>query len=229
MQNKHSTLVKKQFEFESDTYDNEIKSILPKYDKMCNLIIKNLKFKKKNIDVLDLGIGTGYITHKILDKYSKANVIAIDLSKKMMQNAENRLFAFKGQIKYIESDMIYYKPKQKFDLIIATLSIHHLTAKQKQKLYIKLSSALKPKGLFIIGDLTKGNTLKETKIIETNFKKHLIKEFGKIKGNKYWKILEKEDMPESPNNQLLFLSKAGFKSTKLIWQKDNLAIIISSK
>lgn len=228
MVEKHSLMIKKQFESEADSYDAEIRSVFPQYDDLCNNLVKKIFFRKKNLEILDLGIGTGYVTNKLLVKYPYARITAIDLSKKMLLNAKKRLSKYTSQIKYIEEDMIKYETNQKFDLIMGTLSIHHLTQKQKQKLFIKLYSYLESNGIFIIGDLIKGNTAKETKIINTNFKNHLLKIFGSKLGLSYFKLFKKEDIPESLKNHLRLLEKSKFNA-KIIWHRDNLAIIIAKK
>ncbi len=219
----------KVFDGEYKTYDKEISLVMPSYLEMQKTLTNKLRFKTKKLTILDLGIGTGQFTKIILDKFPQSNVVAIDISKKMMQTAKQRLKKYLKQITFVCQNFYKYKPKEKFDLVVATLSIHHLNKKQKQKFFYFVKEFLKPKGLFVIGDLIIGDTKKETDKIESNWHKYLIKTFGTNRAKEWFTLYKQEDIPESIDNQLKWLRNAGFKKAECVWKEKNLAVIIASR
>lgn len=222
--------IKKQFEFEANTYDSEIHLIFPKYKEMCETIVSKLPYKKNDkFKILDLGIGTGYLAEHIIKKFPNVKIIGIDISKNMMSLAKRRLDNYQHNTKFFISSIQYFSFVEKFDLVLGTLSIHHLTKEEKQSLYNKVHSHLKPKGLFIIGDMIKGNTKALNEKLYRNFKSQIIKSYGREQGTKNYNLWHKEDIPESINDTISMLKQSKFKLPKSIWTKDNLAIIISNK
>lgn len=136
MTKKHSKIVKTQFDTEYETYDQEIRDVFPFYEKMHKKVTSAVDFQNNSeLTILDLGIGTGQTTLDLLIKFPNAKITGVDVSPKMFGVAKNRLRELAKQVKFIEADMIDFKPTQKFDVCIAVLSIHHLNQREKQKLF----------------------------------------------------------------------------------------------
>ncbi len=231
MKQKHSKIVKKRFDSEFESYDKKIRDILPYYEKMQSEVIKLVKFEQDaRLKILDLGIGTGQTAFELLQKFPHSYVDGIDLSKKMMDIAKSRLRQFSQRVNFIESDMIDFKPKQKYDVCIAVLSVHHLNSMQKQEMFVKIFNNLKPNGIFVIGDLIIGNSKGETNRLEKMWKKYLIKTFGRDKAKKLFDDPHKEeDIPDSIDNQLKWLKESGFKWVECKWKKINCAVLFGKK
>jgi len=212
MVKEHSKIVKEQFEAEYETYDKEVRDVLPYYEEMHRKVIECIDFdKNKELNILDLGIGTGETALGLLRKFPKSRLIGVDLSPKMFGVAKNRLKKFSKQVKLVESDMIEFEPSQKYDICVAVLSVHHLNQKEKQQLFVKIFNSLNEKGIFVIGDLIIGDSEKETNQLEKQWEEHLIKKLGKKEAENWMELYRKEDIPDSINNQLQGLKKAGFK------------------
>jgi len=175
--------IKNQFDLEYLEYDKEINLVFPKYNEMCETIVSKLPYKKNDkFKILDLGIGTGYLAEHIIKKFPNVKITGIDISKNMMSLAKRRLDNYIHNTKFFISSIQYFSFLEKFDLVLGTLSIHHLTKDEKQSLYNKVHLHLKPKGIFIIGDLIKGNTKASDEKFERNQLKQLENSFGKTKG-----------------------------------------------
>lgn len=230
MVKEHSQIVKEQFEAEYEEYDKNIRDVLPNYEEMNKKVIEEVNLNKwRELEILDLGIGTGQTAIRLLEKFPKSRVTGIDLSPKMLERAKNRLIKFLDRVKFIEGDITDFKSSQKYDACVAVLSVHHLNQKEKQQLFSKIFNSLSEKGIFVIGDMIIGDSEKETNQIEGEWEKHLIRKLGKKEAENWMKIYRKEDIPDSINNQLQWFRKAGFSEVKCGWNKLNCAVFYGKK
>lgn len=230
MVKEHSQIVKKQFETEYEEYDKNVREVLPDYEEMNKKVIEEVNLDKGGeLEILDLGIGTGQTAIGLLEKFPKSRVTGIDLSPKMLEMAKNRLIKFSDRVKFIEEDIIDFKPSQKYDAGVAVLSVHHLNQKEKQQLFLKIFNSLNEKGIFVIGDMIMGDSEKETNQIEGGWEEYLIRKLGKKEAKNWMKIYKKEDIPDSINNQLQWLKKVGFSKVKCSWNKLNCAVFYGKK
>jgi tRNA (cmo5U34)-methyltransferase len=101
--------------------------------------------------VADIGAGTGLLSKLIIDSYPKAKITLVDISEEMLNIAKNRLKQYPN-IEYNLSDYSKQLPAGNFDLIVSSLSIHHLSDKSKIK------EILYPNGIFINADQILGKS-----------------------------------------------------------------------
>lgn len=78
----------------------------------------NKYFKNENIDILDMGTGSGCIAITIKKNLPKSNVDALDISKEALSIATMNAQNNNTNITFIESDMTTYKDKL-YDVIIS--------------------------------------------------------------------------------------------------------------
>ncbi len=115
-------------------------------NEIYNCILEN---SSKNI--LDIGFGTGTLTTKLYEK--GCNIYGQDFSDKMVELAKNKMpnsKLFKGDI---SKGLVEELKKQKYDAIIATYSLHHLTDKDKVNFIKELIKLLREKSIIYIGDV----------------------------------------------------------------------------
>ena len=92
MKKSHSKVVKEIFDAEYDEYDKNVRDTLPHYEEMNQKVIELVENKpNKILDILDLGIGSGFTAIGLLEKFPNSRLTGIDLSKKMIEMAKNRL------------------------------------------------------------------------------------------------------------------------------------------
>ena len=137
---------KKIFDAQAEHYDegHDGKFVRVIYD---GIIKSALKVKPESI--LDLGCGNGNILSR-LSENSEAELYGIDLSEKMIEEAEERLNG-KARLTIGDAEMLPYK-EGSFDLVICNASFHHYPNPEKALLEIK--RVLKPNGTLILGDPT---------------------------------------------------------------------------
>jgi len=96
-------------------------------------LIKNIlkqvlaEIKKDKLNVLDLGAGTGNITLKLLDNEKVESVLAVDLSKEMLDELEKKAKDNpKLKIANKPADIFLMDDDEKYDLIVISSVLHHL-------------------------------------------------------------------------------------------------------
>lgn len=130
-------------------YDEQRRFFIPCFDDYYATSISFLASIKTDIhSVLDLGAGTGLLTHFLYQKYPKANYTLVDISEDMLEIAKSR-FDGQANFSYLVSDYSQQFPDSNFDLISSALSIHHLEHDAKNELYTKAYEHLNTGGIFI--------------------------------------------------------------------------------
>ncbi|MFK5883671.1 MAG: class I SAM-dependent methyltransferase [Candidatus Izemoplasma sp.] len=117
--------------------------------------------------ILEMGIGTGEITRKLYDE--GLNITGVDLSEKMI--AESRISM--PNVRYINKDFtksLKVLKDTKFDVIIFSYSIHHVTIKNQLSLLNSLMININIGGIIIISDVMT-NTIKELDNISLKYHK----------------------------------------------------------
>lgn len=140
-------------------YDEWIKVALPDYDAIFAIARDLIPFEmEKSIDVLDLGAGTGLFSQHVLEKYPQARFTLIDVAEEMLAVGRSRFKNNIDQFKFLVDDYRQINSAAEFDLVVSSLSIHHLTDEEKQNLFHRVYTALRGGGVFINVDQVKGPT-----------------------------------------------------------------------
>jgi 2-polyprenyl-3-methyl-5-hydroxy-6-metoxy-1,4-benzoquinol methylase len=94
-------------------------------DNSFNYLYKTLRKSilkyKKDMSILDIGCGNGYLTKKITKGFK--NIVAIDNSKSAIKFAKKK---YKGNVKFINVDLNNYIIKKKFNIILLIEVIEHI-------------------------------------------------------------------------------------------------------
>jgi tRNA (cmo5U34)-methyltransferase len=111
-----------------------------------------------SVEVLDLGAGTGLFSKHVLEKYPKANFVLYDLGEKMLEVARKRFKNYSQQFEYVLGDYRKLQGGEEYDLVISSLSIHHLEDREKRELFGSIYTLLRKGGIFINIDQIRGET-----------------------------------------------------------------------
>ena len=140
--------------FESERYDISHFSIelsIPHWQKVLN----NLNVSEgKNLNVLDFGCGTGFVTDQIINSSffnEDINITCYDLSPDMVEVCEKKFSKFQN-INYLsdsEGFEILKNKIGKFDVIICNALIHHVL--DHKELFRIFDESLVDNGILIIG------------------------------------------------------------------------------
>lgn len=135
-----------QFHWKPDTYLDLIRAEVPLYDELQDAAIAAIPFAPGR--VLELGMGTGETTRRLLEAYPEAWVIGLDSSPDMVYRA--REMYDDVQLARIEDPL----PEGPWDLVIGVLSIHHLRSEQKRNLFRQVREQARA---LVIGDVVKAD------------------------------------------------------------------------
>jgi tRNA (cmo5U34)-methyltransferase len=149
--------VKEQFDQISKKYDSQRRVLIPCYDDFYGIGVEWLHFNTSTPKILDLGAGTGIFSQFVLEKYPQADITLLDFSEQMLSVARERFKDIKN-VSFQVADMMSFEPQQKYDAVISSLAIHHLTDEDKQKLFKKIHGMLNDGGFFVNAEQVKGTT-----------------------------------------------------------------------
>ena len=139
-------------------WDDWVRKAIPCYDEVFSTAVELIPYKEDaEVQVLDLGAGTGLFSWHVFQSYPKARFVLFDVASQMLAVGRNR---FKGsnQFTFSEADYLGVNESEAYDLIISSLSIHHLLDEQKKTLFRSVYRALKSSSAFINIDQIKGET-----------------------------------------------------------------------
>lgn len=154
------------------TYDISIREdigslkIYRNYDKILETVyeksVEDIDKDANNIKVLDIGVGTGNLAEKYLNR--GYDIIGIDQSREMLNVAKQKFPNLK--VRLGEFLKIPFN-NSKFDIIVSTYAFHHLNDSEKNLAIKEIIRVLKDDGRIVIGDLMfenddiKGKVMKE--------------------------------------------------------------------
>ncbi len=161
--------IRDKFNQYASNYDESRKQLIPCFIDFYGVIIKIIPFSSSDhISVLDIGAGTGLLTEIIIKQFPYAKITAVDISAEMIKIAKKRLQEYSA-ITYQVVDYTQDFPIEKYDLIVSSLSIHHLTDKDKINLFREIKKSLYKDGIFVNADQVSGESDEIEKIYKANW------------------------------------------------------------
>lgn len=133
-----------QFHSKPETYLEEARAHVPRYDELQRAAIEAIPFAPDR--VLELGMGTGETTKRLLDSYPDAWVVGLDSSPDMV---------FRLREEYDDVQLARMQdplPDGPWDLVISVLSVHHLTDDEKHLLFRRVREQSRA---LVIGDVVR--------------------------------------------------------------------------
>lgn len=137
-----------QFDWTPDEYLARIRSRIPRYDELQEQAIAAVPFPP--VRVLELGMGTGETTRRLIEAFPEAWVIGLDSSPDMVFRARQTYDDV--QLARMEDPL----PDGPWDLVISVLSVNDLTDEQKKALFRRVREHSRS---LVIGDTFEGDQL----------------------------------------------------------------------
>jgi malonyl-CoA O-methyltransferase len=112
--------------------------------------------KRENLNILEIGCGTGYLTGILLDKLESPNIVALDIAPGMI--AESKKKFEKSGIEFRCEDIETAKLEEKYDLIVSNATFQWLN--DLESTVAKLIGCLREGGKIVFSTFGEG-TFKE--------------------------------------------------------------------
>jgi len=214
----------------SNRYTELISRCVPRYDEIFYNLFHYIPADLQTGQILDLGCGTGNLTAAALQHYPDANIHALDISADILKECRQR-FANNSNIRYHQQDFNELNLETgSFDLIISSIAVHHIPDNQKIILYRRIHELLKPGGVFVFADQTKGIT---NGIYEKHINRWKDEAFKLGSTEADWQLWmahqEAHDYHAPVGWHLRQLEDAGFVEVDVIWKNLLWAVIWSRK
>jgi tRNA (cmo5U34)-methyltransferase len=210
-------------------YDAQREYVIPEMREYYAAAVWAAESGEKNPEILDIGAGTGLLSALILQKFPGARMTLMDLAEKMLEVARQR-FAGRENVRYRVGDYSAADLGGPYDLVCSALSIHHLATEDKRLLFGKISSALKPGGIFVNADQADG----ETPYFRQRYLEYW-NEFlrtGPLKTKEHAEILRRRDnldRNEKLSVQLGWLRGCGFADVDVVYRNRTFVVMVARR
>jgi tRNA (cmo5U34)-methyltransferase len=133
-----------QFHLNADTYLEKVRADVAHYDALQDASVEAIPFAPAR--VLELGIGTGETTRRLLDRYPEAEVTGLDSTPEMVFHAKR--LGIDARLARMEDPL----PDGPWDLVISVLSVHHLDDDAKRDLFRRVRETSRA---LVLGDVVR--------------------------------------------------------------------------
>jgi tRNA (cmo5U34)-methyltransferase len=169
--------------------------------------------------LLDIGCGAGNYTLKLLTRLPDLDVTLVDLSRPMLDKAQERIRAVsRDRIHAIQADMREIElTAEAFDLVVASATLHHLrTEDEWHKMFSKLHRSLAPGGSLWIFDLVEYELSSVRQTMQRRYAAYLESIGGSSYRQEVLDYIEKEDTPKPLAFQIELLRAVGFRTIEVL-------------
>jgi tRNA (cmo5U34)-methyltransferase len=149
--------------------------------------------------VLELGVGTGETSRRVLDLHPEAGLVGIDESAEMLAAASADVPA-DLRVSRLEDPL----PEGNFDLVVSALAVHHLDGAGKADLFARVADRLRPGGRFVLGD-----------VVVPDDPADVVTPIDGV-----------YDQPSTVDDQVRWLAAAGLHA-EVVWARQDLAVIVA--
>ena len=163
--------------------------------------------------LLDIGCGAGNWSIKLLGKIPAMHVTLLDLSRPMLDRAQQRVTAAGAScVKTLQGDVREMDfAEESFDLIVAGAVLHHLRGDEEwQAVFAMIFDWLKPGGSLWVFDMVTSESPAVEAAMQERYRDHLRSIGGEAMVEKVLAYIDKEDSPRPLAWQLDLLRQAGF-------------------
>jgi tRNA (cmo5U34)-methyltransferase len=190
-----------QFHFDPATYLEHVRAEVPSYEEVQAVVQRTVEGRTV-ADVLELGVGTGETTKRVLAAHPTARVIGLDESEAMLALARDQVPVADLRVGRIEDAL----PDGLFDLVVSAFAVHHLDAARKRELFGRIAAAMRPGGRFVLADV----------VIPDD------------PADAVTPVEAPHDKPSRLDDQLEWLSAADLVPS-VEWQQRDLAVVVADK
>ncbi len=182
--------------------------------------------------ICDIGCGGGNFTIKILHKLPKLSCTLIDLSKPMLDRAQERILAQGATVESAIQSAIQTAELRRnaYDIIVAGAVLHHLRTRDEWlSVFKKIYHALADGGTFFYWDLIRQESAEQERLQRERYKQYLVGVRDEAYQQKVFANIDQEDTPETVTFILTQLIKTGFCEVDVIHKNGTFAALMGKK
>jgi tRNA (cmo5U34)-methyltransferase len=192
---------REQFHFDPDTYLEHVQAEVPWYVDVQD-IVGRVVSRRAVRDVLELGVGTGETTKRVVAAHPGARIVGVDSSEGMLAHARAQVPDADFRVGSFEDPL----PNGPFDLVVTAFALHHLDDEHKRDLFQRVATVLRPSGRFVLADVV----------------------VPEDPADVVTPIEAPHDQPSRLDDQLEWLAAAHLTPT-VEWQHRDLAVVVADK
>jgi tRNA (cmo5U34)-methyltransferase len=216
------------FEKQVHEYETLMEKLVPRYKQQHEIIYDLLpEDTGEEIRVLDLGCGNGVLSKLVLKKLPQALVVGFDLTPKMLESYVENLSDYNGRFELIQGDYRFDPIGSNYDIVLAGLTLQHLTWGQRKAFYRMICNILNTGGSFILNDIVIDENWETRNQQYDNWLK-FIESNGEDPAYWFDKHMNK-DYPLTLEDHFKWLEDAGFSQVKCHWRHNNFAVTSAVK
>jgi len=169
--------------------------------------------------ILDIGCGAGNYTLKLLQRFKDADVTLLDLSRPMLDRAEQRVCEVTaGRVHAIQADIRDTElGETRYDVVVAASVLHHLRSDQEwAEVCRKLFASLRPGGSFWIFDLVRHSSSTVQALMMRQYGEHLVSQRDETYRDVVFDYIEREHTPQPVLAITGHLRAAGFVGVEVL-------------
>jgi len=173
----------------------------------------------KAASVLDIGCGAGNYTLKLLEWLPNLRVTLIDLSRRMLDRAVDRIRpATTGSVEAIQGDIREIDiGVERHDIVLAASVLHHLRSDTQWRAFFeKIYGALRPGGAIWVFDLIESSIPEVQVIMRRRYGEHLTQLKDEAYRDQVFGYIDEEDTPRPLTWQLDLLQEVGFSQVDVL-------------
>jgi tRNA (cmo5U34)-methyltransferase len=205
------------FDARVEGYDDHMRESVLSFETYYKTIAAPIAQTSSPVRILDLGCGTGLEIPALLEQAPNAEVVGIDLSRRMLDHLMVKGFSPTDNLLLIQGSYLALPLQESsFDYVVAVMTIHHLLPGPKRRLYTNIRRLLRPGGLYIEGDYVV--TPEKEKDLLRRYRRS-VADIKDVKSGSYH-----IDIPFSLATQRELFTEAGFSDFTLIHTEGETAI-----
>lgn len=217
--------VEVRFDSGARDYDRARRQLLPGFDDFYGAVFDLLPFEEdRPVRVLDLGAGTGLLSRMVFERFPRARITLVDVSKEMLKVARQRFPVDPTRFDFRTMDYAGEEEWGEYEIIVSALSIHHLEDTDKQRVFHKAYESLSPGGVFVNADQVLGATPE----IEERYHEYWLRQAREagVAEKDLNAALErmKEDKSATLASQLVWMREAGFDQVDCVYKDHQFAV-----
>jgi tRNA (cmo5U34)-methyltransferase len=230
----NTVLSREHFDLMADQYDELFVTHMHAYDLTHEMILTMLPFSPQSpLRVLELGLGTGNLTQKVLDRFPHSTVVGYDLSAEMLAHARAKLAPAGSRVQLHHGDISQIMFPGPFDVAISAIAVHHVPPPDKPILFHRLYAALRPGGALVLGDAFQAATSTLAERYRQLTTESLTRQ-GIVETPVYTAYRSRHSQPSGGESAplhkyLLWMQQAGFQHVDCVWKYFSRAVVYGEK